>query len=76
MATATRIIRNTASTSGSPSPTREMTERLWSAFCSTSRTVTPGTSRPADAIAATFAASRPSEKFGTDSNRLTTPPPE
>src|SRR6202142_3407589 len=59
--------RRAASATASGSPAMVTTLRLWSASLSRSSRYTPGTSRIAAMMASTFAMSRPSEKFGTDS---------
>src|SRR5882724_11429885 len=61
------VPRSAASATASGSPARVTTERLWSASISRSSTYTPGTLLIAATIASIFAASRPSEKFGTHS---------
>src|SRR5882757_6523641 len=65
--TALPVPRSAASATASGSPASVSTERLWSASISRSSTYTPGTLLIAATIASTFAASRPSEKFGTHS---------
>src|SRR6266704_4776343 len=52
---------------GPGSPTKLMTERLWSGFDSTSRRVTPGVDLIASAIELITSCRRPSLKFGTHS---------
>src|SRR6267154_6778391 len=65
--TALPVPRSAASATASGSPASVTTERLWSASISRSSTYTPDTLLIAATIASTFAASRPSEKFGTHS---------
>src|ERR1035438_4955709 len=58
-----------ASWIASRSPTRVITQRLWSESISRSRRKTPGIFI-ASTMASTLALSRPSEKFGTHSTRV------
>ena len=52
---------------GPGSPTKLITERLWSGFDSTSRRVTPGVDLITSAIESITSLLRPSLKFGTHS---------
>jgi len=52
---------------GLGSPTKLITDRLWSGFDSTSRRVTPGVDLIASAIALITSCRRPSLKLGTHS---------
>jgi len=62
--------RKAPSSTASGSPTKVITVRLVSAPGSTSSSSTPGTAAMASVTALIFAASRPSEMFGTHSTSL------